>query len=204
MKGYITFLLVFAGIAVILATISIMTQNRINHARAIELEKMYYLELDVKNTLLDLAKQGANEAIRKYIAEETAKALILKKPLYLDKEEMVRRAQAGAHDEMKKIREFDFGPEYGVIAWCGSTTDEELGRLASRIYASKRAHACAECTGIEDEGCKDYIQVHLDDEGSSAQVQFLKSGPVPGIIGVSVYSTAELASASYIPPGVIR
>src|SRR3989338_11032994 len=100
MKGYITFLLVFAGIAIVLATIFITIQARPNQARAIEAKRLYYLEIDIKNTLLDLAKQGADKAVKQYIAEEVAKAVILERPPQFNREEAERRARKGAFEEM--------------------------------------------------------------------------------------------------------
>ena len=211
MRGYISFLLVFASVAIILAVLSTTTRASINHAKEIELQKMYYLEIDIKDTLLGLAKQGANRGAKEYIAEQVEKAAITETPLDIDIPELKKRARKAAFEDIQKMAAFEFDETYDVKMWCGFPTyNKELKEdFAQKMVDEKRALICNDCHDLTNELCEEFIWIEtptIDFENplnSIVDLKLFKSSSKLAVFGVSIYSK-ERASISYIPKGVKR
>ncbi len=210
MRGYISFLLVFASVAIILAVLSATTRTSINHAKEIELQRMYYLEIDIKDTLLGLAKQGANRGAKEYIAEQVEKAAITETPLDINIPELKKRAQKAAFEDIQKMAAFEFNEPYDVKMWCGSPTFNEINKeFAQKMVEEKRALICNDCHDVTNELCEEFIWIETptidfkNPLNSIVDLKLFKSSSKLAVFGVSIYSK-ERASISYIPKGVKR
>lgn len=213
MRGFVSFLIVFACIAIILLLLSI--NPVVSHSNQAGLKKLNVLELDIKNTLLDLASSGANRAAREYIRERVIEAAVRGVPPVFDISEIRRRARIAGYEEMRKLIDLlgIGGQEFEVSIWCGYTNDAEMAAVRDRMYRDKHAVICDGCLEIKNEECAGFINIDIkgmDPEGqlgAYAEVGFWKeqTGADGGVIGISAYSERYgIASASYIPVGEKR
>ncbi len=201
MHGFVSFILVFLSIAIILVLLSVNTSP--NYYEVIQLKRLHSFELDIKNAALDLAKIGADRAVKEYVKEKEAEAAATGKPPKTDINEAKARARIEAHNEMKKLaalrdNNFDFN------IWCGFVSETEMKNLRDKMLEDKGIVICTNCFEIENEICKEFIQVdaRIDAENieGSATVSLWKEN---GVIGISIYSK-EMASVSYIPVSEVR
>ena len=200
MRGFVSFILVFLSIAIILVLLSVNTS--VNYSKAIQLKRMHSLELDIKNAVLDLAKTGADRAVKEYVKEKAAEAALSGKPLETEINEAKARARAAAHNEMKKLTNLK-DDQFEFKIWCGFVSETELKNLRDKMLEEKII--CNSCLEIENEICAEFIQVDPKIDAAnidgSANVQLWKESM--GVIGISIYSN-EMASVSYIPFSEVR
>lgn len=201
MRGFISFILVFLSIAIILVLLSVNAQT--NYSKAITLKRMHSLELDIKNTALDLAKIGADRAIKEYVREKEAEVIATGKPPKTDINEAKARARIEAHNEMKKLAALN-DDKFDFKIWCGFVSETEMKDLRDKMLEDRGIVTCTNCFEIEDEICKEFIQVdaRIDAENieGSAVIGLWKEN---GVIGISIYSK-EMASVSYIPVSEVK
>ncbi|MBS3067347.1 hypothetical protein J4450_01480 [Candidatus Micrarchaeota archaeon] len=161
---------------------------------------MHSLELDIKNTALDLAKIGAERAVKDYIKENVA----IGKPPNINEAKAMARLRA--HDEIKKLANLK-DDTFDFKIWCGFVDETELRNLRDKMLKERNSLTCNECFEIENIACAEFIQVDasIDRENAdgSATVQFWKESLDNGVIGISIYSF-EMASVSYIPASEVR
>ena len=200
MRGFVSFIIVFISIAIILVILS--TSSAVNLSQSIELERMHNFELDIKNSLLDLAKQGADRAIKDYVKEKLAEAATGVPP-YFDPQEMKNRARLAAHEEMKKILLVSDDNIFRTRVWCGFASNTELRDLSEKILKDKNPLVCENCFDIKD--CADFVQIKLEWQDIShprVNVSFWKAQDLDkkGVVGLSIYSKKfDIAAVSYIP-----
>ncbi len=209
MNGFVSFVLVFVGFAIVLLILSVNIST--NYSMQIEIKKVHSLELDIKNTLLDLASNGANKAVRNYVNEKLAESAITGKPPKFDTNEMKDKAKIAAHEEMAKASGLvHTNPKVNI--WCGFANERDLQDLRDTVLENKRPLLCNDCFEISDEACKEFVHVELKMNyekplDSNAEISLWSEAQAGrnGIIGISIYSEKpEIADFSYIPINEVR
>ena len=205
MRGYVSFILVFVSIAVILTILS--ASFSFDPSRAIAFKRMQSLELDLKNSMLDAAHSAAEKTVREYVKEKLAQAALTgTAPVFSAKEinEMKAKAKAAAYAELQKfsrlvIQNFDF------VIWCGYPSKTGLQSTAEKMVAQQSVLYCDGYTDIGNELCKEFIDVEPqlgNLANPRAKVNLVSTSFTNGIgfIGISAYSKHfALASAGYVP-----
>ena len=216
MKGYVSFLIVLAGLAIFLAfSNSYYYSKSANLSQPISLEKAEQISLQMKRGLLMSAKYGAIAGFAEYLAEVAGSGGTRAFDLSAAKE----RAKQGAYLSMSAISisalssEFNISSPYAssdfeAVFWCGEVSSErELDRMALSSLNAGMAVKCEGCSTLGSPACADYINLGISqpqpDGVPSIASLYLGSealGEKPKIFGITLYSKKfNISKVAYIP-----
>lgn len=203
MRGYISFLLVFAAFAIFVILADAYGNSKsLNFSKAIAFERMEQLSLDAKRSMLTSAKYGAIAGFLEYIREVINSGGIE----LFDPAAAKERIKDGVYFSLLLLN--FFGEEdYQIALWCGEVSGEsELNSIAERSLRDGAPKMCANCQPIVSPSCKDYVNVDIlnIDENKPAMANLALGsenlGQNPRIFGLTIYSRKfNISKVSYIP-----
>lgn len=201
MRGYISFLLVLASLAILIVLAnSYLGSKTLNFSKAIALERMEQLSLDAKRSMLTAAKYGAIAGFSAYVEE----VLGSEGALAFDPLEAKERVRQGVVSALALASMTD--SDYEVSLWCGEIQDEnELGALAESSLRNGKAEMCPSCKPLAL--CGDYIDMRIISDAKAGDFEFASLalgsrnlGESPKLFGATIYSKKfNISKASYIP-----
>lgn len=204
MRGYVSFLLVLAALAILVVLSNSYSNSKsVNFSKAISLERMEQLSLEAKRSMVSGAKYGALAGFLEYLGEvaasEGAEAF--------DPEKAKSRVRNGAYASMLLATSMS-DPDYSFAFWCGEVSDErDLERMAQYSIESGSPQMCPSCQPIASPACKDYVDAEILADAKEAKFSLARVslgstnlGESPKIFGVTIYSQKFNSSkAAYIP-----
>lgn len=202
MRGYLSFLLVFAAltILVVLAN-SYINSKSMNFSKAIALERMEQTSLDVKRSMLTSAKYGAIAGFLEYVGEIIGSGGLKA----FDPKEAEERVKAGVLASFGLLI-FSENSDYEILPWCGEIASESnLDAIAVQTLKQGTPQLCPSCLPLSQ--CKDFIDVNIlanfeQDDFAIADVRLgsHRYGEIPRIFGLTIYSAKfNISKVSYIP-----
>ncbi len=227
MKGYISFILVFASIFLILTFITInLSSTDFNLARAVSAERTYQIQLNLKEAMIESAKQGAMNGFEKYSVLRSDEACLmycvergvclLSRPPTCNKpsckqfcfkeSDAEKAAEEAAVSNMARVKSAFSQDDVSIELWCGALGgDAGKGITNSLMTDSGSAHPCPVCTPLSFL-CSDYISADVvpDEVNGGYRLRKIRFSPISGAggFGSSVFLTnGEVASVSSIPEG---
>lgn len=203
MKGYLTFLLVLAALAIlsVLGT-SYLNSDSMNLGDAISLEHAEQLSLEAKRSMLSAAKYGAISGFFAYVSE----VLASRGAKAFDPAEAEERAKDGAQAALLLVKAGD--EDYEALLWCGEIASEsELGKIAEDSLTSRSPQMCALCRPISS--CGDYLNIEMlwdlnagEFALSRVELGSISLGETPKIFGATLYSSKfNVSKVAYVPTG---
>ncbi|MFA5077317.1 MAG: hypothetical protein WC488_02730 [Candidatus Micrarchaeia archaeon] len=202
MRGYLSFLLVLAALAILILLANSYTNSKsVNLSGAIALERMEQLSLDAKRSMLVSAKYGAMAGFLGYMAEIASTGGIAA----FDPAEAKERVKDGAYASLLM-----FNPSYDdfeTSAWCGELGESEVGKIAEDSLLEGAPKMCLNCQPIQSPLCRDYINVNVlaDPQAKTFSIADLSLGSMnlggkPKLFGITFYSQKlNISKVSYIP-----
>lgn len=202
MRGYISFLLVLAALAILIVLANSYNNSKsVNFSKAIALERMEQLSLDAKRSMLTAAKYGAIAGFLEYLAELAATG----GAKAFDPQKAKERVQEGVIASLALIG-FSQEPDYEISLWCGEISGEsELDEIAGRSLRNGAPQMCASCKPLSL--CKDFVDVEIiagiqnaDFAIANLGLGSRNLGGNPKIFGATIYSEKfNVSKVSYIP-----
>lgn len=188
MRGYITFVLSVAILAIFLHLAAM--QNEVSLSRALAAEALYQKQQNAKELLLEGARSGAGEGLRQYWL---AKAI----GIPFSQAEAERYAHVAAYLRLREVA--GTIKDETLQSWCGAITPWSTREIHDSMQSAQRAVPCATCKPLTD--CPDVIAVQVDDAGTEGVVA-LRSDRFPStVVGISSYSSPYgVGSVAYLPP----
>ncbi len=203
MRGYVSFLLVLACLAIFAVLAGAHSNSReVNFSNPIAQERMEQLSLEEKRGMLAAAKYGAIAGFSEYVGE----VLASEGKEALDPEKAKERAQEGAIAAMALLA--PQGQDYETSLWCGNIDSEyQLGALADSSLREERAETCPGCRPLAL--CKDYVDVEAILDLQKGEFTLAKVGlgsrnvgGSPKIFGMTIYSAKfNMSKVGYVPAG---
>ena len=197
MRGYFSFILVFASVLLLLNLFHSFSDLNDNYSKEIAIEKAYQLQLNAKEAIMEAARQGARQGLIEYTLLHAIEG-------DYSLEDARDAARKKAFERISTLHGWEFEPEFEVKIWCGATNDNELAKLKNKMLSDGKAQTCAGCLEINEPECEDYVNVDFDVNwdivavwlGNNKDMGILDTG----LVGVSVYSDKfRVSGVSYIP-----
>ncbi|HIE56406.1 MAG TPA: hypothetical protein EYP90_14745 [Chromatiaceae bacterium] len=229
MKGYLSFVLVFASVILILGFVQAdLSAGTVDLSRAISAERAYQAQMNVKEVLLEAAAQGGLRGYGAYADGRSELACVQYCPDFgeclhpktppcdmvkcADKcfriSDAQSEAEKGAMLKMREVSAAEFDSGADIVIWCGpKPPDAAQTNLAERMRSVRTALACDGCSQLPAPAC-DYMLTATVLRGIAPDSFWLESIQMAprsgtGVIGASFYYPAQdLATVSYIPAGV--
>jgi hypothetical protein len=212
-KGYFSFLLVLILVAIILIILQANLESRkYTQTEALQLKRMQAISTNVKEVIHELARQGANDALKEYLIVVAANngrqdAELLKA---LMKEQI--------SGKLSLLADYPFSEDYQVYVWCSNSKLQDdqniINPLAGLIKSERNVRFSVIKDGtysISDPTCKEVIQ----DERLTIEpgTKILTMADIPPfklgsksantfnqVIGISIYSQKFNMSGIYFFP----
>lgn len=172
-----------------------------NFSKAIALERMEQLSLDVKRTMLTAAKYGAITGFLEYSAEVYSTRGLSAFDPNKAKERIRERVITSF-----ALVDFSQEQDFKISLWCGEISDKsELNEIAKHSLKNAAPERCANCKHIIM--CKEFVDAEIiaDLENQKFAIANLglgsrNLGESPKIFGITIYSQKfNISKVSYIP-----
>ena len=193
MRGYVTFLLVFASLSLIIASSSMLAVSHSPYfPRTLEVERAAHLSMNIKESISEAASYGLKQGA--YIYDTTT--------LPEERTPQARDAalRASIFSSLSKLPNHTYDPDYEIIIWCGYVSQQELDSLPEEMLEQEEARMCEGCAPLDNLLCASFLEIKQEPDS------VLLKGPLPtdplasGIIGISVYSEKYgIAQVSHFP-----
>ncbi len=197
MRGYVSFLLVLAALAILAILAGAYSNSKsLNFSKAIALERADQLSLDAKRAMLTAAKYGAIAGFAGYAAEIMASG----GGQAFNPNEAKERVKDGV---IASLALLDFAEEedYEISLWCGEIAGESgLDSIAEQTLRAGSPEMCDACKPTSL--CRDYVDVEIISGSSFANLGLgsRNLGENPKIFGITIYSEKfNISKVSYIP-----
>ncbi len=201
MKAYISFILVFASLLILLYSFEASTNsNSIDLSRSLAVNRIFATELNIKENVIEAARTGAIEGFLAY------SALAIPTDTF-NMEDAKKAAKAGAYAKIASLNLHSFSNDMDIKLWCGMPSESGMRDLRDRMLLAKQAQVCDSCTYVTVPLCVDFISVNIveveKDDGTKtfdlASIKLTDENN-EGFFGVSIYSKQYgISSVSYIP-----
>jgi hypothetical protein len=162
MKGYLSFLLVFVSVFMILTLIEVsQLPSQISFSKAIAAERVYQVQMNAKEVALESVRHGGISAFKLY--NETHKSEICKTqspnhPNCFRSEEAIIWTKAGSFVLLSLLERANFDSDIKVNIFCtDSMTDSQLIESSKEV----REGRAPESIKAETRNATDYVQFLL-------------------------------------------
>lgn len=228
MKGYLSFILAFASIFLILSFIAInLESTNINMARTLAVERSYQIQLNLKEAMIGSAKAGALDGYQQYamgrsddactlFCKERGVCLLPKTPpcnkfkcksFCFKESDAEDAAEEGAATRMAEVQDRFDQDDISISIWCdryGSLDERSLSRRISQDGSAKPCHGCYPAGSL----CSDVFDADVIPDSATGSYYLGSLGFSPtesgGSFGSSVYLIpGEISSVSTIPESYI-
>lgn len=224
-RGYLSFLLVFASVLIVLSAIHIyLISGNIDASDAILAERTHQENMNLKELVLEAVREGgqdgysfydslhSHESCVKYCPNMGACTLPHTPPCDLVQCELScfrlsdaqKAAEDGAISRLQELAKTEFSEDFTL--WCGEVSDSQSRKLAKRMREEKTTLSCENCMMVADESCTEYLNAEINvtpDIGETSGILSsitLSQLSGEGVIGISMYSGKfDAASVSHIP-----
>lgn len=191
MKGYLSFILIFAAMLAVLSAFAFSIQARgSNLSTTIALEKTDDISLQHKQLILEAASQG----IAKGLGVSTLKG-------EKDVLEIKKNIVQNVHQQLSNLSSYS-SDSVEMVAWCGYVNSYDIRILHQQMMTQKRVLICDGCSKLDSDVCSDFISVNND-----FSVSFSSPSIDPtrfGVIGISTHDKKySINSVSYIPASTV-
>ena len=188
MKGFISFLIVFAGLFIFIYSSSSLISN-FDLTQTIGMERVFQTGMNIKELIYESGRIGAIEGFEAYL---------LSSPEEFNLDNAVEAAKLGAFLRISKLNELEFEGMNAKI-WCGYVNENQL-----RKSLEGNCDYCWEISSLE---CLDFIQVEIitvDEEPGLGEIYFKGEKPpfivYFGVIGITIESEKfGIKYITYVP-----
>lgn len=223
MRGFISFLLVFAFLVIFLYSLfPLLSSFEFDQSKNIAIERAYSLEMNLKETILEGIREAAVSATERYLLthpsyesfnleelEEEIKESVQNKIIELDSfdSEDVKNHQLetdslfltdGDSTGLKPAESLDFEFEF----FCGEPSSLETTSWKKKMLEQGKIEKCLSCEEFDSDSCKEIINVNfqLHTEPNSIPALSSISFGKEKVLLIAIYSKKfEVSSVSYIP-----
>lgn len=195
MKGFFSFVVLLSLVLVIIHSFSYnQLSKNFDSSTLISLERIYQLEMNLKESLLEGVRQGSIEAIQIY--------LLTTEPSSFNLEEAKYYVKLYSYEKILSLDEMNF-EDFEFFFWCGNPTEYELKKLRKEILIFQELLLCSNCHSLDNYNCIDYLDVDfiLDvEEDQLPELNSISIGNKNGFFGVSIYSKKFGLSSVFLIP----
>ena len=210
MRGYVTFILVFSAVILLLLSIEALTySDKTNLTQAIAFSRVSKIDLNVKESLIELARQGANSGLNAYIIKKQIEAaekcigLVACPPPEYDQREAEFWVNSFTYSNILELENQSFADNVEVKFWCNNKIILNSVNLQKSMLDFNSALKCPSCLDINF--CSNMITSRVDVLTGYHILPELKyvqltDSTREGIIGISVFDKKyKSVSIGYIP-----
>ncbi len=187
LKGYLSFILIFAAMLAVLSAFALYTQvNERNLSKVIAVETTDDASLQQKQLIFEATSRGIRNALAISAATGETDVVAIEQAIKLS-----------VHEQLKPLAVYGSG-DIQITTWCGYVNNQVIKNLKERIVTQKNALICDGCSMLDNDVCSNFISVDKDFSVRfhSPSLDFTNFG----IIGISTYNKKYgIASVSYIP-----
>lgn len=218
MRGYLSFLLAFASVFLILSFIEASEQSgKISFSKAIAAERAYQAQMNAKEAVLEAAHDGAAEGFRIYNSTHTVAACAdpATGDLCFKADDARLAAKLGAYSYIAKLSEARVDPDMDVRIWCRQAMSRDLAdsfaRYGSEAGSERYQPVRQDLAGLIKRtlgtappswACLDSTYPHIEYGADTSINPQLEKTELTGVVGVSVdYPAFNVSAVSYIPKG---
>ncbi|MEK6981826.1 MAG: hypothetical protein AABX38_02745 [Candidatus Micrarchaeota archaeon] len=207
MRGYVTFILVFFAVILLLLSLEALTySDKTNLSQAISFSRVSKIDLNAKDAIIELAREGARDGLNKYIQEQEEKAIAITvatrkptKPNYKEKE-AEDAVNLAVYLKIMSIKNVNFADSVEVKFWCNNYVPSSFSILKDSMLRSNSALICSSCSNLDF--CSNMIISKVDVSTGYPILESvqLTDSTRQGIIGISVFDKAyRVVSIGYVP-----
>ena len=210
MKGYFSFLLVLASVALILIYARVYSDTHaLDFSELILLEKSHQDILNFKGAMIESIRTGGKSAFDDYSKTHTTAACLSPQTskFCFKKDEAELAVRNGAYQSLIALS--GYPTQYQKIIWCGVRPDRfDLDNAVQSMRLNHKPLPCTGCIDVFSCGSLINPKIIQNPAGDSySLVSIILADPVNGLrFGVSIYDKEnDIAVASYIPaPEVVE
>lgn len=209
MRGYVTFILVFFAVALLLLSLEALTNSdKTNLSQAIAFSRVSKIDLNAKDTITELAREGAKDGLNAYIAVKVAEAaekcadLVTCSPPEFNERDAELAVNSAVYLKILKLENQSFANNVEVKFWCNNDVPSDLSILKDSVLNSNSALKCQTCSSLSNPICSAMVISKVDTTGKLPVLEYvqLTDSSRQGIIGISIFDKQYKAvSIGYIP-----
>jgi len=221
MRGYLSFILAFASVFLILSFIEASEAGRISFSKAIAAERTYQAQMNAKEAIIESIHDGAAEGFRIYNATHYVEACAdpATEESCFKADDARMATKLGAYLYLAKLGSVSFDPDMEVRIWCRQGMSRDLADSfavsGSEAGASGYPAPAENLTGLINSTlgagsgppswpCLDSVYPHMEYGGDATMAPGLGATELTEVIGVSVsYPAFNVSAVSYIPKGYL-
>lgn len=194
MRGFFSFVLLLSLILLLIYSFSYFSPYSFSSDKLILAERIYQLEMNLKENIYEGAKQGALEGLSTYLLTVPEQEFKVS--------EAKQYIQVAVHEKLSSINSLEL-EDFEFEIWCGDISKYKMENLRKDILSENKLSICEDCSNLENLNCLEYIYVEFNLETEPGELPELKSltlGTKKGFFGVSIYSEKfQISSVFQIP-----
>lgn len=196
MKGFISFLLVFAFLVIFLYSLSpVLSSFEFDQSKNIAIERAYSLEMNLKETILEGSREAAVSTVEEYLLIHPSYESFNLEEL----EEEIKESVQSKIVELDSSKFEDFEFEF----FCGNPSSLEITSWKKKMLEQEKIEKCSSCEEFDSDTCKEIIDVNFELHTESDALPALSSisfGKEKEVLLIAIYSKKfEVSSVSYMP-----
>ena len=195
MKGFFSFVLLFSLILLIIHSTSCFSNHYLfSMEKLIPIERIYQLEMNLKESVWEGAKEGSLEGISIYLLSNPEDEFNL--------ENAKQYIKLAVHEKLSSLNSVDF-EDFEFELWCGNPSKQSLNNLKKEMLLEDKLLICSNCKKLETLNCMDYLEPNflLDISPGELPVLYsLRIGNEKGSFGISIYSKKFQISSVFLLP----
>ena len=194
MKGFFSFILLFSLILLIIySTTYFSNPYSFSTDKLISIERIYQLEMNLKESVWEGAKQGSLDGLSIYL---------LSHPEEFNLEEAKQYVKLAVHEKLSSLNSIEF-EDFEFELWCGNPSKKSLNNLRKQILLENELLICSNCKKLENLNCMDYLKPNFllnISPGEFPTLYNIEIGNEKGSFGISIYSEKFQISSVFLLP----
>lgn len=193
MKGFFSFIILFALVLLIIQSSSYFSDSdSFSTDKLIYIERIYQLEMNLKESIEEGAREGAIEGFSLYLLSTPANEFNVD-----DAEQYVR---ISVHEKLSSLNSVSL-EDFDFSLWCGDPSKKSINNLRKKMLLDDELSTCSNCKLVENLNCVDSIHPDFSLEiepGELPEFSSLTLGDEEVQFGVSIYSSKFKISSVFL------
>jgi len=198
MRGFISFLLVFAFLVIFLYSLfPLLSSFEFDQSKNIAIERAYSLEMNLKEAILEGTREAAVSAFEEYL---------LTHPSYgsFNLDELEEEIKDSVQE---KILQLEFisstnSEDFEFKFFCGDPSSLEISSWKKKMLEQGKIEKCLSCEEFDSDSCKEIINVDFElhiEPGVLPLLSSISFGKEKVLL-IAIYSKKfEISSVSHMP-----
>lgn len=187
MKGFLSFLLLFSIVLILIAVYTQISLIHFDKTSLITIERIYSLEMNLKQLVNLGSKEGAKEGLLVYSATANK----------FESEDAETMMKVHIINKLSLVNSIHYD-DFSFILWCGNPSDYDLILIRKKMLDENSLLSCTNCISASEYSCTDFIDIIPIEYSTDSISSFkIKIGNNKGIFGGSIYSEKFKISSAF-------